>query len=95
MTEYEIARLFNKYLEEFKYDGRQIHPSTGTPGYDEQEWEAFRFGIKLVLEASRNSILEEAAMTCDMLLSSKTTSEWSRATHDCASAIRKLKLEKS
>jgi hypothetical protein len=33
-------------------------------------------------------IIRECADQCDMLLSDKMSSEWTRGTHDCAKAIR-------
>ena len=33
---------------------------------------------------------ERCAKVCDLLLTNKISSEWSRATHDCAAAIRAL-----
>lgn len=35
-------------------------------------------------------IMEYCADQCDLLLDHKISSEWSRGTHDCARAIRKL-----
>ena len=43
------------------------------------------------LAAARRAALEEAAEKCDLLLSPKMTSEWARATHACAAAIRAMK----
>lgn len=46
--------------------------------------------LKLAKAQIRQQALEEAARVCDLLLSDPISSDWARATHDCAAAIRKL-----
>lgn len=50
MTDKQVYSLFREYLETRRHDGRQIHPQTGTIGYDEEEWEAFQAGIAAIKE---------------------------------------------